>query len=117
MSGFTLLHLDEVDSEEVKKRASIVALETEKNCGLIFEWDEMFNRYVIFLSKFKLEEPLYLAAKVNIMHTSRLKHGLNIIMKHIEDNGLTHLIKKSENVYYSFTTFLTTKNVLYRVFF
>ena len=54
----------------------------------------MFGRYVISLSKFKLEEQLSFAAKVNIMNISRQQLGLNTTMKHIGNNGLGHLVKK-----------------------
>ena len=42
----------------------------------------MLARYVISLSKFKLEEQLYFAAKVNIMHIERLHDSLNALVKH-----------------------------------
>ena len=36
----------------------------------------MFARYVMSLIKFKLDEQLCFAAKVNIMHIQRLQDGL-----------------------------------------
>ena len=59
----------------------------------------MFGRYVISLSKLKSEELLCFAAKGNIMHIYRLQHRLNAILKHIEDNRLTHLMKKRVRIY------------------
>ena len=59
----------------------------------------MFGRYITSLSKFKLEEQLYFTAKANIMRITRLQHGLNATMKHIEDNGLTHLNEKRMKMY------------------
>ena len=94
MSSFTLLHLEGADSDVVKTRAPNVAVEIGKDSRLTFEWDEMFGRYVISLSKFKSDEQLCFAAKVNIMYLSRLQHGLNAIMKHIEENGLTYLTQR-----------------------
>jgi hypothetical protein len=94
MSGFTLLQVEGVDNNDRKTRVPNVAVEIAKDCRLTFEWDDMFGRYVISLSKFKLEEQLCFAPKVNIMHTSRLQLGLNAIMKHVEDNKLGHLVKK-----------------------
>ena len=54
----------------------------------------MFVRYVISISKFKLEDQLCFAAKVNIMHTQRLKDGFNALVKYIQDNDLNQYIKK-----------------------
>ena len=94
MSGFTVLQLEGVDSDVVKKRAPNVPVEIGKHCRLACEWDEIFGRYVISLNKCKLEEQLCFAAKVNIMYISRLQHELNAIVKHIEENRLTHFMRK-----------------------
>ena len=53
----------------------------------------MYARYVIFLSKFKLEEQLCFAAKLDIMHIHRLVTALNFIMKYIVDNKLNHYVR------------------------
>ena len=53
MSSFILLHLEEADSDFVKTTVPNVAIEIGKDSRLTFEWDEMFGRYVISLSKFK----------------------------------------------------------------
>ena len=68
MSGFTLLHLEGADSDVVKTRAPNVAVEIGKESRLTFEWDGMFVRYVIVLSKFNSDEQLCFTAKVNIMY-------------------------------------------------
>ena len=97
MSNFTVLNIkrqEEENSDEVKKRAANVAVEIAPGSRLTFEWDEMFSRYVISLSRFKMDEQLCFAAKVNIMNISTLQAGLNAIVEHIEKNGLTHLLKK-----------------------
>jgi hypothetical protein len=54
----------------------------------------MFARYLISLSKFKLEEQLYFAAKLNIMHTHRRQAALNAIVEYFEDNNLNHYLTK-----------------------
>jgi len=92
-------------------------VEIVKNCRQTFEWDEMISRYVISLSKFKLEEQLRFTAKVNTMHISRLQNGLNAIMRHIEDKKLGHLQKKKEMcVYYSVITFSESKKCFKKIF-
>ena len=40
----------------------------------MFELDEMFVRHAISLRKLKLEEQLFFAVEVNIVHISRLTH-------------------------------------------
>ena len=60
----------------MKPRVPNVAVKITRNCRLTFEWDEMFARYLIKLSKIKLEQQLCLSAKVNIMHIHRLQCGL-----------------------------------------
>jgi len=40
-------------------RAPDVALEIKRGCQLSLEWDEMYARYMILLSTFKLEEQLF----------------------------------------------------------
>ena len=67
MDGFTLLQLGGVDSANKQTRAANVAVEIEKNCRLTFECDEMFGRYAILLNKFKSQDQLYFAAKVNLI--------------------------------------------------
>jgi len=78
----------------IKTRSPNVAVEIGKDFQLMFELDEMFGRYAISLRKLKLEEQLFFAVEVNIVHISRLTHWFNVIIKHIKNNGLTHLMKK-----------------------
>ena len=85
----TLFQLEGVDSDDMTTRASNFAVKIGKDCRLTFEWDEMFGKYVISLSEFKMEAQLCFSAKVIIMHISRLQHGLKAIMKHTEENRLT----------------------------
>ena len=46
------------------------------------------------LSKFKLEEQLCFAAKLNILHIHRLQAAVSAIVKYIEDNSLNQYVKK-----------------------
>ena len=39
----------------MKKRAPDVAVEIGKDYRLTFEWNEVFGRYVIYVSRFKLK--------------------------------------------------------------
>ena len=55
-----------------------------------------FAWYVISLKKFKLEEQLYFAEKVNIMYVQRIQDGLNLSVKYIKGNNLNQLIKRNE---------------------
>ena len=58
----------------------------------------MFEKYVISISKFKLEKRLCFAAKINIKHVHRLQDELKALVKYIEDNDLNQYMKKSEIV-------------------
>ena len=55
MSGFAVLHLELIECDDVKTRAPNATVEIGNDCRRIFKWDEMFGRYAISLSKFKLE--------------------------------------------------------------
>ena len=91
MSGmFTLLELDggAGSSNDTKTRVPNVAVEITRGCRLSLEWDDMYARYVISLSKFKLEEQLCFAAKLNIVHINRLQAALDTPVKYIEENKL-----------------------------
>ena len=91
MSGtFTLLELDggAGSSNDTRARVPNVAVEITRGCRLSLEWDDMYARYVISLSKFKLEEQLCFAAKLNIVHINRLQAALDTLVKYIEENKL-----------------------------
>ena len=60
----------------MKPRVPYVALELTRDCRLVFEWDEMFTRCVISLSRFKFEKQLRFATEGNIMLINRLQDGL-----------------------------------------
>ena len=77
MSGFTLIQLKGVNSDDMKTRTPKVAVEIGNDCQLTFDWDEIFCIYIIFLSKFKWKIQLCFTTKVN------LAHRLNATMKHI----------------------------------
>ena len=86
MSGmFTLLEVDSgVDANNT--RAPNIAVEITKGSRFCLEWDAVYARYVISLSKFKMEDQLCFAAKVDIAHVNRLQCALSALVKHIEDN-------------------------------
>jgi hypothetical protein len=86
MSGmFTLLEVDSgVDDNST--RAPNIAVEITKGSRLCLEWDAVYARYVISLSKFKMEDQLCFSAKVDIAHVNRLQCALSALVKHIEDN-------------------------------
>jgi hypothetical protein len=48
----------------------------------------MYARYVLSLSKFKLEEQLCFAAKLNIVPINRLQVALDTLVKYIVENKL-----------------------------
>ena len=54
-----------------------------------------YARYVTSSSKFKLEEQLCFAAKLNIMPIHKIQAALNIIVKYIEDHMLNQQLKMS----------------------
>ena len=56
MSAFTLLENEGASSSEIKPRVPNVVGEITKSSWLTLDWDEMFARYVILLTKFELEE-------------------------------------------------------------
>ena len=67
MSGlFTLLEVDSGagHSNDTQTRVPNIAVEITKGGRQSLEWDEMHARYVISLSKFKLEEQLCFAVKL-----------------------------------------------------
>ena len=78
MSGlFTLLKVDSGGgSDETKTRVPNIAVKITRGYRLSFGCDEMFARYVISLSKFKLEEQFCFAVKLNIMHIRTLQNDL-----------------------------------------
>ena len=82
MDAYTIFNIKSVD------RNYKVVVEITKSSRLTLEWDKMYNGYVITLSKFKSEEQLCFAAKVNIVHIQRLQDGLNALAKYIEENNL-----------------------------
>ena len=91
MSGmFTLLEVDSgVDSSSSNDtRAPNIAVGITRGSRLCLELEEVYARYVLSLSKFKLEDQLCLAAKVDIIHIHRLQSALNEIVKHMDDNKL-----------------------------
>ena len=59
MDAYTVLDIEGARNGEMKPRVSNVALEITRGCRLTLEWDEMFARYVISLSTFKLEEHMF----------------------------------------------------------
>ena len=56
MDAFTLLDIEGTSNGEMKSRVPNGAIEITRGCRLTLEWDEMFARYVMSLSKLKLEE-------------------------------------------------------------
>ena len=93
---FTLLEVDSgsVSSNVTKTILPNVAAEIISGCRLGLEWDELYARYVISLSKLKLEDQLFFAAKLNIMLKHRIQAALNAIMKCINYNKLKQYEKK-----------------------
>ena len=90
MSGmFTLLEVDSgAGSSSNDTRAPNIAVEITRGSRLCLEWDEVYARYVISLSKFKLEEQLCFAVKLNIVHINRIQAALDTLVKYIEENKL-----------------------------
>jgi len=91
MSGaFTLLEInDGTDSSSSNDiRVPNVAVEITAGCRLCLEWDTMYARYVISLSKFKQEEQLCFAGKVNILHINKLRSALDVLSKYIDENKM-----------------------------
>ena len=80
MDAFTLFVNDGASNGEMEPRVPNVAVEITRGYQLILEWDEVFPRYVIPLTKFKSVEQLCSATKVNIMHIQRLQDGLNALV-------------------------------------
>ena len=80
-------------SNDPKTRIPNVAAEITRGSRLSLEWDEMCARYVIPLRKFKLEEKLGFATKLNKMNIHRLHAALNAIVKSIEDNKVNQYVK------------------------
>ena len=77
---FTLLEVDSrVGSNDTNTRVPNLAVEITRRCQLSLEWDEMLGKYVISLSKFKLEEQLCIAADFKIIHMHRIQFALNAI--------------------------------------
>ena len=87
---FALLEVDSAagHSNDTKTIVRNLAVEITKGGRQSLEWDEMHARYVISLSKVKLEEQLCFAVKLNIMHIHRIQAALKAIVKYIEDNKL-----------------------------
>jgi hypothetical protein len=83
---FTLLEVSSSSSNDT--RAPNIAVEITRGSRLCLEWDEVYARYVLSLSKFKIDDQLCFAAKVDIAHMNRLQSALNAIVKHIDDNKL-----------------------------
>jgi hypothetical protein len=89
MSGaFTLLEIDGGASSSKDIRVPNVAVEITGGCRLCLELDDMYARYVISLSNFKLEEQLCFAAKLNIVHINRLQAALDVLVKYIDENKM-----------------------------
>jgi hypothetical protein len=86
MDAYALLNIESVD--ETGPKAPKEAVEIIRGSRITLEWDKMYNRYVISLSKFKSEEQTCFAAKVNIAHIQKLQDGLNALVKYIEENNL-----------------------------
>ena len=77
---------------------SNVTVEIAKGCWLPLESDEMFAQYVILLCKFKTEEQLCFATKMNMLHIQGLQHGLTVLVKYAEGNDLNQFQKRSKFV-------------------
>ena len=108
MDDFTLFDTEGARNDETRARVPIVAVEITWSCWLTQEWEEMFAWHVISLSKFKLEEQVCFAAKVNIMQIQRLQDGWYALVKYIEDINLDQNNKKGSFV----CLFLASKNLL-----
>jgi hypothetical protein len=87
---FTLLELDggAGSSDDTRAKVPNVVVKITRGCRLCLEWDDMYARYVISLSKFKLEEQLCFAAKLNTVHINRLQTTLDTLVKYIDENKL-----------------------------
>jgi len=112
MVAFTLFDIEGARNAEMKPRVSNIAVEITRSCRLTLKWDEMFARYVITLSRFKLEGQLCFTAKVNIIHIQRLHDGLDALVKYIEDSDLNQSIKKCVFVILS-SDMLIAKKILH----
>ena len=89
MSGaFTLLEINDGAGSSNDIRVPNVAVEITGGCRLCLEWDDIYARYVISLSKFKQEEQLSFAAKLNIVHINRLRAALDVLAKYIDENKM-----------------------------
>ena len=90
MSGtFTLLEVDGgAGSSSNDTRVPNVAVEITRGCRLSLEWNDMYARYVMSLSKFKMEEQLCFAAKLNIVHINRLQAALDALVKYIDEKKM-----------------------------
>ena len=89
MSGaFTLLEINDGAGSSNDIRVPNVAVEITGGCRLFLEWDDMYARYVIPLSKFKQEEQLCFAGKVNIVHINKLLSALDVPSKYIDENKM-----------------------------
>ena len=71
MNTFRLLNIEGASSGYMKPRVPNVEVEIKRGCSITLEWNEMLGKCVISLEKFKLQEQLCFAAKVNIMHIQR----------------------------------------------
>jgi len=92
INAFTPLELQGPSNGEMKHRIYNVVVEIKRGCRL--RKDEMPAGYVISLSKFKLEEQLFFAAKVNMIYMHRLQDGLNAFAEYIEGIHLNKIYKK-----------------------
>ena len=75
MSGlFTLLEVDSgaCNSNDTKTRVQKGAIEIIRGPQLSPQWHDMYARYVISLSEFRLEQQLRFAAKLDTVHIHRL---------------------------------------------
>ena len=71
---FTLLEVDSgVGIISNDTRAPNIAVKITRGSRLCLEWDEVYAKYVLSLSKFKTEDQLCFAAKVDIVHANRLQ--------------------------------------------
>ena len=86
----TYFDTEDGSKSDTKTRVPKVGVEITKT----LECDEMFARYVISLRKFKLEEQVWFAAKVNTMRIHRLQNALNVIMINVENTELNQYVIK-----------------------
>ena len=82
--NFTLLNNKKPDSQ-VNIEAENAAVEVAIGCRLTFEWDKKFSRYVMSLSRFRLDEKSCFASKIDIMNASPSREGLFCLLEICKD--------------------------------